>query len=104
MNGTVISGNASAPQFELATIDDIHDRISVLQRNLAINAADFDRSADRLEVELRLAAELPSVDTAAFAAAQRQRLGALQHARAGMIAELAELKRRMGGTFMRAPR
>ena len=70
------------------------------ERRLGVNERESTRAADRLEVELRMASELPGLDVAAFAGAQRQRIGALAHERARIVEELRIMRARMKEAFV----
>ena len=78
---------------------DIASAIADAERRLGINERESTRAAERLEVELRMASELPGLDIAAFADAQRQRLGALAHERTRIVEELRERRARMKDAF-----
>ncbi|MEO0500463.1 MAG: flagellar FliJ family protein [Pseudomonadota bacterium] len=83
-------------------MDELKREIGAIERRLSVNEQECARAADRLEVELRVASELPHLDTAAFSAAQRQRIGALGHERKRLTAELETLRERLSGVFVDA--
>lgn len=80
-------------------LDQVGAQIAALQAALAQNRREQQRAADRLEAELRIAAELPHLDTAAFAAAQRQRLGALQREQKEIEGEIHALRQALLDAF-----
>ncbi|MGB3721864.1 MAG: hypothetical protein WA979_03465 [Pacificimonas sp.] len=94
-----VSGLETAARIERREMDDLRGQIAALEQRMEINAQEQTRAADRLEVELRVASELPHLDTAAFAAAQRQRLGALEHQRGELEAAVDALRDKMLDSF-----
>ncbi len=93
------AGLEAAARVQRRDMDRVRGEISELERLLTVNAEEQARAADRLEVELRVASEMPHLDTAAFAAAQRQRLGSLEHQRTELEARVDVLRGKLLDSF-----